>query len=155
MMLQRWDPFKELHRMEVTMDRLSRGFGLGPRLNGGHVERWAVPLDVVEEKDEILVRATVPGINPDDLEVQIEEGVLTIRGQTREEHEAKDGNYLLHERRTGTFYRALRLPDTVDTDKAQPRYENGVLTIALPKLETKKTRQLKIEVGKAIQGEKK
>lgn len=73
--------------------------------------------------------------------------MLTIRGQSEYESEHKEGNYLMRERRTGSFHRALRLPDTVDTDQAHPFYEHGVLTITIPKEESKKAKQLQISVG--------
>lgn len=75
--------------------------------------------------------------------------MLTIRGQTAGEQERTEGNYLMRERHTGRFHRALRLPDTLDTEKAQPRYDNGVLTIAFPKVAAKQSRQLTVQVGNA------
>jgi|ERR687896_315923 HSP20 family protein len=89
----------------------------------------------------------MPGVDPEDFEVFLYENVLTIKGNTKTEREHKEGGYLLRERRSGSFYRALRLPDTVDTDQAQPHYEHGVLTITIPKAESKKAKQLKVSVG--------
>jgi HSP20 family protein len=74
---------------------------------------------VVQQGDNIIVKASVPGVNPEDIDVSIENDVLTIKGQTKEEREHQEGNYLMRERRSGSFYRALRLPDTVDSDQAQ------------------------------------
>ena len=82
-MLQRWDPFRELRRMDENMNRIRRG-----GFNGfGEVGQWAVPLDVVQDGDNIVVKATLSGINPDDIDVTIEDGILTIAGETKEEHE--------------------------------------------------------------------
>jgi HSP20 family protein len=89
----------------------------------------------------------MPGINPDNIDVSIEDNVITIRGQSAHESEHQESNYLMRERRSGSFYRALRLPDTVDTHQAQPHYEHGVLTITIPKAESKKAKQLKVSVG--------
>jgi HSP20 family protein len=114
------------------------------------MESWSVPLDVVQEGDNIIVQASLPGVNPEDVQVTIEENVLTIKGQTKMEYERKDGSYLMRERRTGSFHRSLRLPDTVDTAKAEPYYEHGVLTVTIPKAEAKKAKQLTINVGKAL-----
>jgi HSP20 family protein len=86
---------------------------------------------VVQQGDNIIVKASVPGVNPEDIDVSIENDVLTIKGQTKEEREHQEGNYLMRERRAGSFYRALRLPDTLDSDQAQPHYEHGVLSITL------------------------
>jgi HSP20 family protein len=145
MVLQRWDPFNELRQMQNTMNRLWRGFGGGTEAQ--EMETWAVPLDVLQEGDNFIVRASIPGVNPDDIQVSIEDNVLTIRAQSAYESEHKEGNYLMRERRTGSFHRALRLPDTVDTDQAHPFYEHGVLTITIPKAEAKKAKQLKVSVG--------
>ena len=146
MTLQRWDPFNELRSMQETMNHLWRSFGAGTT-EGQEMETWAVPLDVVQQEDNFVIRASLPGVNPDNIDVSIEDNVLTNRGQSAHESEHKEGNYLMQERRSGSFYRALRLPDTVDTDQAQPHYEHGVLTITIPKAESKKAKQLKVSVG--------
>ena len=150
MLLRRWEPFRELRRMREEMEPWPHlYFG-----NGGEegVEGWAVPLDVVEEGDNIVVHATMPGVTPENIEVTVEENELTIKGKTEMEEEHKEGEYLMRERRTGAFHRTLRLPGTVDTEKAMPTYENGVLTVTFPKVEAKKARHLKVATGKAIEG---
>jgi HSP20 family protein len=146
MALQRWDPFTELRRMQETMNQLWRGLGASTT-EGQEMETWAVPLDVMQHGDNFVIRASLPGVNPDNIDVSIEDNVLSIRGQSAHESEHQEGNYLMRERRSGSFYRALRLPDTVDTDQAQPHYEHGVLTITIPKAESKKAKQLKVSVG--------
>ena len=142
MVLQRWYPFREFRRIDEARDRLWRGFGVGPALYSR-----TVPLDVVEEGDEIAVHASVPGVKPDNIEVTVEDGVLTIKGEAHEDDEGRDGNYLVRERRAGRFHRAIRLPDTVDADKADSRYEHGVVTITFPKVEAKKAKRLEIKAG--------
>jgi HSP20 family protein len=146
MVLRRWEPFQELRQMQGNMNRLWRDLGHGGG-EEGNVESWAIPLDVVQQGDNIVVKATVPGVNPEDIDVSIENDVLIIKGHTKEEREHQEGNYLMRERRSGSFYRALRLPETVDTDQAHPSYEHGVLTITIPKAESKKAKQLKVSVG--------
>ncbi|MCI0440788.1 MAG: Hsp20/alpha crystallin family protein [Chloroflexi bacterium] len=145
MVMQRWDPFNELRQMQDTMNRLWRGYGV--RDGEDVMESWAVPLDVVQEGDNILVRASMPGIKPEDINVTLENDVLTIKGETRSETEKTEGNYLLRERRSGAFHRSLRLPDTVDTEKADTKYENGVLTVTFPKIEAKKAKRLEVKAG--------
>lgn len=145
MVMRRWEPFRELRRMEDDMNRLWRAFGGGNGIED--VERWAVPLDVVEEDNHIMVKATLPGVKPEDIEVTMEEGILAINAETKEEHEEKKDNYLLRERRSGKFHRTLRLPDTVDSEKAESRYEHGILTISFPKAEAKKARRLEVKAG--------
>jgi HSP20 family protein len=146
MTLQRWDPFNDLRRMQETMNHLWRGFGAGTP-EGQEMETWAVPLDVVQQEDNFIIHASMPGVNPDNIDVSIEDNVLTIRGHSAHEAEHQEGNYLMRERRSGSFYRALRLPDMVDTDQAHPSYEHGILTITIPKAEFKKAKQLKVSVG--------
>lgn len=147
MVMRRWDPFIELRRMQENMDHLWRGFAQPSGGGNGEMEGWAIPLDVVQEGDNIVVHASLPGVTPSDLNVTIENDVLTIRGQTASESERQEGNYLMRERHTGSFHRSLRLPDTLDVDKAQTNYDHGVLTIAFPKVEAKQARQLPINTG--------
>ena len=146
MVIRSWDPFNELRRMQENMDHLWHGFSR-PSANSGEMEGWAIPLDVVQEDKNIVVHASIPGVNPSDLNVTIENDVLTIRGQSSSESERKEGNYLMRERHTGSFHRSLRLPDTLDVDRAHTNYEQGVLSISFPKLDAKQARQLSITVG--------
>lgn len=148
-MLQRFEPFNDLRQMQDTMDRLWRRFGNGSAASSDspHAEAWAVPLDVVRNGEDTVIRASMPGVSPEDIQVSIEDSVLTIKGQTSQEHQEGDGNYLMRERRSGAFHRALRLPDSVDAEKAHPFYQNGVLTITIPRAEAKRARQLPVQVG--------
>jgi HSP20 family protein len=146
MVLRRWDPLLELRQMQENVDRMWRDIGQ-ERGDAGNVENWAIPLDVVQQGDNIIVKASVPGVNPEDIDVSIENDVLIIRGQTKEEREHQEGNYLMRERRSGSFYRALRLPDTLDSDRAQPHYEHGVLSITFPRMESKRAKRLRITSG--------
>jgi HSP20 family protein len=138
--------------MQENVDRMWRSFRPGGG-EEGNVENWAIPLDVVQEGDSIIVKASVPGVNPEDIDVSIENDVLTIKGQTKEEREYQEGNYLMRERHSGSFYRALRLPDTLDSDQAQCHYEHGVLSIAFPRVESKRARRLHITSGQGSQGQ--
>ncbi len=149
-MMQRWNPFQDLRQMQDTMDRMWRRFGDAPNVpaeSGPEIEAWAVPLDVVRQGDDTVIRASMPGVKPEDIQVSIEDNVLTIKGSTSEEHVEKDGTFLMRERRSGSFHRALRLPDSVDPDKVEPKYSHGVLTITVPKAEAKRARQLQVHFG--------
>ncbi len=156
MALQRWDPFAEMRRFHSYFDRRRPSYPVTqypvtqyPVTGHQAVKNsWYIPLDAVEEGDDFLVHASVPGLKPENIEVTIEDGILSIKGETKEEHEVKEGEYLMRERRSGSFHRSVRLPDTVDADKAETGYENGVLTIKLPKAEAKKAKRLEIAVGK-------
>ena len=149
MMLQRrnhFSPFGELRQMQDNMDRMWRRFGSFNHEDGSGMEDWAAPLDVVADGDDFVVRASLPGVSPENIQVSIEDNVLTIRGETASQFENTEGNYLMRERRSGSFHRSLRLPDTVDQDKADPRFEHGVLTITLPKAEAKRAKQFDVKM---------
>ncbi len=140
MATQRWSPFADVRRLDDVFNRFWRG------ANGLQEtsEAWSIPLDVRRTGDDVLVKASLPGVQKDKVDVTIEDGVLTIRAELSEEGEREDTGYLLKERRVGSFYRAVRLPETVDSEKAASTYSDGVLTITLPKLEEKKARKLAI-----------
>ncbi len=153
MVMQRWDPFRDLRQMDETMNRLWRGFGGAP----AGTEDWNISLDVVQRPDELVVKASIPGVKPETIDLAIEDNILTLRADRKPDFEDEKSVYLVQERPTGSFYRALRLPETVDGNKVQSTYENGVLTIVLPKAEEKKKKQIKIQIGsgsKAIEAKK-
>ena len=127
------------------MDRFRRAFGTRPYTYGAKGS-LTLPVDLEENEDSISITASIPGISPEDIEVTTEDGVLTIKAETRSEDETKRGDYLVRERREGSFHRAVRLPDRVDAEKAESRYDNGVLTVSLPKQESKKAKRLEVKV---------
>lgn len=131
--------------MDDMMNRWWRSYSR-PGAAEGAAEGWAVPIDVRQDGDNIIVVASMPGIDPENISVTVEDGVLTIKGATSAETEQKDERYYLRERRTGAFHRSVRLPETVDIDKAESTYQNGVLSISFPKLESKKATSLPISV---------
>ena len=145
MVLQRFDPFRDLRNMEETMNRLWRGFGTATTREGA--EDWNIAIDVVQKPEEIVVNASLPGVKPEDIDVTIEDNVLTLKAARQAEHKEEDSRYLIQERSYGSYYRALRLPDTVDVSKVKSTYDNGVLAISLPKAEEKKPKQIKVNVG--------
>ena len=142
MALQRWYPFRDFWRIDDTRGRMWSGFN-----TGGHPEYRPLPLDVVQEDDKILVHASMPGVKPEEIQVTIEDGILTVKGDTNADHEESNGSYLVRERRSGSFQRALRLPNTVDAGKAESSYKDGVLTIELPKTEANQAKRLEVKVG--------
>lgn len=145
MVLQRWEPAGGLRQWEDTMNRLWRGFRW-PYYGEG-TETWNILVDVIQRPAEIVVKASVPGVKPEDIDVSVEDNVLTLRAERKSEVEEEREGYLVQERATGSFYRALRLPDTVNTGKIESFYDNGVLTVHLPKAEEKKKRQIEVRVG--------
>jgi len=156
MVLQRFDPIREIRQMENTMNRLWRGLGASGYTDGD--EYWNIPMDVIQKEDTLEVKASIPGINAEKIDVAVEDNVLTIKAERNTETEKEEGQYLMRECVTGSFYRALRLPDTVDTEKIESHYDNGVLTVMMPKAEEKKKKQIQVKVGtgpKEIEGKKK
>jgi HSP20 family protein len=119
-----------------------------PAVDGlvAHAESWRIPLDVVRDGESVIVEASLPGVTPAGISVTIDDNVLRIAGHTGTDDERPDGTYLLNERRTGSFQRSVRLPDSVDAEKAHTSYEAGVLTVTLPKLDAKKAKHLIIKV---------
>ena len=142
MLLQRWDPFRDVRRMDILANRFWRAYGVGDE-----IAARALPLDVVQNEEDVVVRASLPGVKADDVEVTVEDGVLRITAADESEREEQDGRYLVRERRSAKYHRALRLPDTVDADKAETQYVDGVLTITFPKVEAKKAKKLEIKAG--------
>ena len=144
MAIEKWQPFGTVREFD---DLFNRFFGNRPARNT-EPESWSIPLDVVQEGDSLVVTASVPGTTLDEIDVSVDDNVLTIRaesaGSTEKDSSADTNGYLLRERRTGSYYRALRLPETVDYENAESTFKNGVLTIKLPKLESKKARKLEI-----------
>lgn len=151
MTLQSWRPFAEPSSLIGFNDRFWFPFSRSRSGTGATYERqgsgWGIPLDVVDQDGDLVVRASVPGVEPADIKVNIDDGVLTIRAETREDTAHAESEYLRRERRTGSFSRAVRLPDTVDQEKVTSEYANGVLTVTLPKSEASKAREITVKVA--------
>jgi len=112
----------------------------------------ALALDVLENEDAYLVKATIPGINPDDLDITYNNDTLTIQGEMKHEEEKEGERYHLSERYYGKFYRQVRLPSAVKADAIQANYEHGVLTLTLPKMEEVKPKKIAVQNSKMIEG---
>ena len=147
-MLDRHDAFGRAMGLRQVMDRLLEDAFVMPRAGNGEGQSWNGPaLNVFEEGDQLTVEAQLPGLKSDDLDINVEQGVLTISGQTTAEQERKERNYLVRELRTGRFSRSLRLPATYDADACTARFEDGVLRLAFPKSEAAKPRRIQIGGG--------
>jgi HSP20 family protein len=151
--LQTWKPFRELapfrdfDRMRKEMDHLWNSFfesGLRRRTEGGM--EWIPSLDVSETKNELVVKAEVPGLDPKDIDISLSDGLLTIRGEKKQEKEEKEANYHLVERSYGSFTRSVQLPKEIQSEKISASYKNGILKITLPKSEEAKKKEVKIKV---------
>jgi HSP20 family protein len=144
--MERWDPFRDLRSMREAMDRLFRD-SWGRPLDSRLPDWGDIPVDVAEKNNEFVVRATIPGVRPEDIQVSVQGDRLTLRAESQSEQERKDERYLVRERYTTSFYRALTLPSPVNTDQADARYDQGVLTLTLPKAQVEKSSQIKVNGG--------
>ena len=141
MAVVRWDPFRDLN---VLQDRMNRLFE-----DAGHDEpaattNWSPAVDILETSGEILVKAELPGLERNDIALNLEKNVLTLKGERKFEKETKEENYHRIERSYGNFSRSFSIPATVDEDKISADYKDGVLKIVLPKKEQVKPKQIRI-----------
>src|SRR5215207_9035367 len=154
-MIDRFGAFGQAPSLRQMMDRLFEDAVIMPRAGGPSA--WAGPaLDIFEHDDTLVVEAHLPGLKPEDIDVQVERGVLTISGTTQPEQEHKDRHYLVRERRAGRFVRSLQLPASYMGDPSQASYEHGVLRLVFPKSEAAKPRRIQVGTGdqKAMAGGK-
>lgn len=147
----RWDPFREMLQLRRSMDRMMDE-SLMNGANWDEPMRWALAVDVIENNDAYLVKASLPGVNPDDINITYDNHVLTLSTEIQAEEEKKEERYLLRERRYGSFTRSITLPNQVDASKIEADYSNGVLTLTLPKAEELKPRRIQIQNRKTIEG---
>jgi HSP20 family protein len=154
--LTRWDPFTELASMRSVMDRLfDQGFARVPAIRASEeLGAASLGLDVFETNDALVIKAAVPGIDPADVEIAVEDDVLSIKGSFEKKDEVTDENYVRRELRYGSFARSLRLPPTVDAEKAQAQFEHGMLRLSLPKKPEARSRSIKITPQGVIEGAK-
>ena len=145
----RWDPFREMLSLRREMDRLFDDRFFSPESTWTQPSAWNPALDVTENNDEIVVKASLPGVKPEDLEVTYTDNTLTIKGEVKAEEEKEESKYHLRERRYGTFMRSLTLPVGVKADSIQANYDAGVLTLHLPKSEEVKPKRITVNTGNA------
>ena len=151
--ISRWDPASEFNTMRNLMDRFfDQGRGRLPFRNGEDLGPSSLALDVIENGDDFVVKAAVPGVDPKDVEISVEDDVLSIKGAFEQTEETNEENYLRRELRFGNFQRTLRLPPTVDAERAQAKFEHGVLTLTLPKKPEARARSIKITTNGVIDG---
>jgi len=141
--LARWEPFREMMSFREAMDRLFDEAFTRPLTL---FETWSAPLiDMYETENDVVVKAVLPGIRPDDLNISIAGDVLTIRGEVKEEKEVEDATYHLRERRYGSLARSIPLPTAVNADKAKAEFDNGILTLTIPKAEEVRPKVIKVK----------
>ena len=144
MTLVRFDPFRDLANMQT---RLSRALSdVQGWQDGDNYGAWVPPVEIFENGDDLVIRAEVPGVEKEDIEINVENGTLVLSGERKRNSEIKEDNAYRLERVYGSFNRSFRLPTTVDAGRIAAKYHNGVLEITLPKLEAAKPRKVEIEV---------
>jgi HSP20 family protein len=146
----RWEPVAELNTLQNEMNRLFNTFfdQPAPTSRGGVPgRRWMPAMDLVETGDQYVLRADLPGLSDEDVNIQLQDNVLTISGERKTEHETQPEGYYRLERAFGGFSRSLTLPDGVNPDAVQAHFHRGVLEIRIPKPEQKKPRQVQITLG--------
>ncbi len=143
-MLSRWDPFRELSRMQDDMNRL-----LDDRLlqRGGESVGWTPRVDIYEDEEGTSLRFELAGVEPKDVDIRFENGVLTVRGERKLEREDKRDNYHRLELAYGTFTRSFSLPATVDPEKIRAESKNGILAVHLPKKPEAKPKSIQVKVS--------
>jgi HSP20 family protein len=144
MSVSRWDPFQDLLAIQ---DEMNQVFGRARQGQGGRV--WAPALDISERKDAYVVTVEVPGVKADDLDITLEDGLLTIQGERQFAHDSSEQQFHRVERRYGAFRRSITLPAHVMADGIQASADNGVLQILVPKMEEATPKRIQVRTGRA------
>lgn len=143
--LVRWEPFRDLVTLREAMDRLFEESFVRPQTGWlAQTEAGALAVDMYETEDAVVVKSAIPGIKPEDIDISLTGDTLTIKGETKFEEEVNEENYVRREMRYGSFSRTLSVPASVVTDEAEAEFENGVLTLTLPKAEEVKPKAIQI-----------
>ncbi|MGR8933138.1 MAG: Hsp20/alpha crystallin family protein [Gammaproteobacteria bacterium] len=140
MAIVRYEPWNILTQLQKELERMHEGD------NSGHIAtaEWSPSVDIKEETDRFVILADIPGVKPEDIDVSMEEGVLTIKGEKQTEAKTEKENYKRVERTYGSFYRRFSLPDTADADAISAKSKHGVLEIVIPKREAVKPKKISV-----------
>ncbi len=144
------DPFKDMERLRSQMNNLfnmSLSKWFDPSADTLPEQGWGPAMDIYDKKDKIVVKSEIPGMKKDEIDLILEDGILTIKGEKKREEKSEEGGELRRELYYGAFQRAVALPSDVDEKKIRASYKKGVLEVELPKKESAKPKQLKIDVG--------
>ena len=144
--LNRWEPFRGVSTLQEQINRLfTDSF---ERTGESNLTTWAPSVDIYENEQELVVKADLPEVDPKDLDIRVENNILTIRGERKFEKKVNESNYLRVERAYGAFSRSFSLANSVNSEAIKADYQNGVLTLSIPKREEAKPKQIKVNVGK-------
>ena len=149
MALIRWEPVRELGTIQTEMNRLFNSFFDTPTAGNGQapLRRWVPAMDLAETETEFVLKADLPGLSESDVNVELDDNVLTISGERKADHEERKAGYYRVERSFGSFRRALTLPEGVEPDSVKASFDRGVLEVRIPKPEQRKPRKVAISVG--------
>ena len=147
MALVRWEPAREVDSLQSEVNRVFDAFFGGAGNGGTRARRWVPAMDLVETEDHLVLRADLPGLRKDDVNIEIKDGALTVSGERRAEHEEKSEGFYRIERAFGGFSRSLTLPDGIAADKVDASFDNGVLEVRIPKPAERKPHR--VEIGGA------
>jgi HSP20 family protein len=148
MAIIRWDPFREMTQLQSQMSRL------WDATIGSRQESWLPAVDVFDTENAVVLKAELAGMNPDDIEIEVEDNVLTIRGERKFEEKVDEERYYRVERRFGSFQRSLALPQGVKPEDIQAAYEDGILEVRVPKAEEEKPKKISVTARKTVEGKK-
>jgi HSP20 family protein len=147
MAITRWRPFRDVVSIQDEMNRLFDDFFGRPVLKTGWTEGvWSPIVDISEDKENMIIKSEMPGMSKDDVKISIQDNVLTLKGEKKQEKEEKDKNYHRIERNYGSFCRSFQLPTSVKSDKVKASYKDGVLSVTLPKTEDVKPKEIPISI---------
>ena len=155
MTMIRWEPFREMMTLRNAMDRLFEESLVRPSRLWPEVGVGELAVDMYQTANDVVVKAALPGLKPEEVDISITGDTLTIKGEHKEEQEVKQEDYFYKEHRYGGFSRSVAIPVQVKSDKAEATFENGVLTLTLPKAEEIKPKQIKVKAKPAIEAAKK
>ena len=148
MAIVRWDQGREVDSLQSEVNRLFDTFFGGRPANG--VRRWVPPMDLVETDDHLVLKADLPGVDSDDVNIEVKDGVLTVSGERKTEHEERADGFYRVERAFGGFSRSMSLPQQVDAAQIRASFDKGVLEVRIPKPEERKPHR--VQIGSTVSG---
>jgi HSP20 family protein len=146
MAIIRWDPFREMTQVQSQFNRLV------DQVWSNRQESWLPAVDVFDTADAVVLKAELAGMDPDDIEISVEDNVLTIKGERKFEEKVDDERYYRIERRFGTFQRSLALPQGVRSEDISADYDDGILEVRVPKAEEEKPKKITVQARKTVEG---
>lgn len=148
MAIIRWDPFRDMTQVQSQFNRLV------DQVWGGRQESWLPAVDVFDTQEAVVLKAELAGMDPDDIQIEVEDNVLTIKGERKFEEKVDEERYYRVERRFGSFQRDLALPQGVKPEDISAAYEDGVLTVTVPKVEEEKPKRIEVKAKKTVEARK-